>query len=74
MATATILDVLKFPIIDPGDLQGRVIPIYRGFRGWRVDFWHYILDTVSRSRSNQRSNVKLGNFDVSLILFIRHEY
>ena len=38
MAAATILEVRTFPIVDPGDIQGRVIPIYRGFRGWRVDF------------------------------------
>ena len=34
MAASTMLDVLKFPIVDPGDLQGRVIPIYRGFVCW----------------------------------------
>ena len=74
MAAVTILDVWKFPIIIPGDLQRRVIPIYGGFRGWRVDFWCYISDAGSRSRSNQRSNVKLGKINVSLlILFVRHE-
>ena len=51
-----MLDVLKFPIVDPDDLQGRVIPIYRGFGCWRVHFWGYILYTMSRSRSNIRSN------------------
>ena len=61
-----------FQLFFPGGLQGRVIPIYRGFRGWRVYFWRYILDAGSRSRSNQRSNVKLGKCNVSLlILFVR---
>ena len=64
MAAATVLDVLQFPIVDPDDLQGRVIHINRGFGCWRVHFWGYILYTMSRSRSNIRSNVKLRNFNV----------
>ena len=56
-----MLDVLKFPIVDPDDLQGRVIPIYRGLR---VHFWGYILYTMSRSGSNIRSPVKLKTFNV----------
>ena len=31
-----MLDVLKFPIVDPDDLLGRVVPMYRGFGCWRV--------------------------------------
>ena len=36
MAAATMLDVLKFPIVDPDDLQGRVVPMYRGCGCWLV--------------------------------------
>ena len=28
MAVATILDIWKFPIVDPDDLHGRVIPLF----------------------------------------------
>ena len=51
MAAATILNVCKCPIIDPGDVHGRVIPIYRGFRGCRVDFWCYNFIHVNPERS-----------------------
>ena len=59
-----MLDVLKFPIVDPDYLHGRVIPIYRSFGCWRVHFCGYILYTMSRSRSNIRSHVKLRTFNV----------
>ena len=32
MAVATILDIWKFPIVDPDDLHGRVIPLF-----WMVE-------------------------------------
>ena len=28
MAVATILDIWKFPIVDPDDLHGHVIPLF----------------------------------------------
>ena len=28
MAVATILDIWKFPIVDPDDRHGRVIPLF----------------------------------------------
>ena len=43
---------------DLDDMEGHVIPIYKGFPRWGVHFWSYILDMGSKSRSNQRSKVK----------------
>ena len=74
MAAATILDVWKVPIIFPVDLQGRVITNLKGFSMVASRLLTLYLDTGSRSRSNQSSNVKLGNFNISLlILSVRHE-
>ena len=58
MAVSAILNFGKFSTFDPDDVEGRVMPLFRGFQGWGVHFWSYVLDTGSESRSNQRSKVK----------------
>ena len=58
MAVSAILNFGKFSTFDLDDIEGRVIPLYKGFPGWGVHFWSNILDTGSKSRSHQRSKVK----------------
>ena len=61
MAVSAILNVGQCSTFDLDDIEGRVIPLYKGFPGWGVHFWSICLDTGLKSRSNQRSKVK---FDV----------
>ena len=58
MAAAAIMDVGEFSTFELDDLEGHVIPLFRGLRGWGVHFWSYFLDIEPKSRSYQRSNVK----------------
>ena len=62
MAVSAILNVGQCSTFDLDDIEGRVIPLYKGFPGWGVHFWSICLDTGLKSRSNQRSKVK---FDVN---------
>ena len=61
MAVSAILNFGQCSTFDLDDIEGRVIPLYKGFPGWGVHFWSNLLDTGLKSRSNQRSKVK---FDV----------
>ena len=54
MAVATILDIWKFPIVDPDYLHGSVIPLFWSVSGWGIYLWSYFLDTGYKSRSNER--------------------
>ena len=63
MAVSAILNFSKYSAFDLDDIEGRVIPLFKGFPGLGVHFWSYVLDTVSNSRSNQRSKDK---FDLKL--------
>ena len=58
MAVSAILNFSKYSTFDLDDIEGRVIPLFKGFPGRGVHFRSYCLDTVSKSRSNQRSKVK----------------
>ena len=58
MALSAILNFGQCSNFDLNDIEGRVIPFYKGFLGWGVHFWSNILDTGLKSRSNQRSKVK----------------
>ena len=58
MAVSAILNFSKYSTFDLDDIEGRVIPLFKGFPGRGVHFWSYFLDTVLKSRSNQRSKVK----------------
>ena len=60
MAVSAILTFGQFSPFDLDDIDGRVIPLFKGFPGWGVHFWSYVLDTGSKSRSNKRSKVKLA--------------
>ena len=44
MTSAAILNSEKFSTFDLDDLQGNVIPLFGGFRGWGFHFWSYSLD------------------------------
>ena len=61
MAVSAILNVGQCSTFDLDDIEGRVIPLYKGFPGWGVHFCSIFLDTGLKSRLNQRSKVK---FDV----------
>ena len=61
MAVSAILNIGQCSTFDLDDIEGRVIPLYKGFPGWGVHLWSFCLDTGLKSRSNQRSKVK---FDV----------
>ena len=63
MAVSAILNVGKFSTFDLDDIEGRVIPLYKGFLGWAVHFCNF-LDAWSKSRSHQRSKV---NFDLKSV-------
>ena len=54
MAVSAILDFGQFSTFDLDDIEGRVIPVFKGFPGWGVHLWSVFLDTGSKSRSNQR--------------------
>ena len=58
MAVSSILNFGIFSTFDLDDIEGRVIPCFKGFPGWGVHFWSNILDMGSKFRSNQRSKVK----------------
>ena len=58
MAVSAILNFGKCSSFDLDDIKGRVITLYKGFPGWGVHFWSYVLDMGSNSRSNQMSKVK----------------
>ena len=58
MAVSAILNFGQCSTFDLDDIEGRVIPLYKGFPGWGVHFRSYCFDTGSKSRSNQRSKVK----------------
>ena len=57
MAVSAISNFSKYSTFDLDDIEGRVIPLLKGFPGREVHFWSFVLDTVSNSRSNQRSNL-----------------
>ena len=45
MAISAILNFGKFSTFDLDDIEGRVIPLFKGCPGWRVHFWRsYFLD------------------------------
>ena len=58
MAVSAILNFGKLSTFDLDDIEGHVIPLYKGFPGWGVHFWSYFLGPESKSRSHQRSKVK----------------
>ena len=58
MAVSAILNFDKCSTLDLDGIEGRVIPRCKGLPGRGVHFWSYVLDIGSKSRSNQRSNVK----------------
>ena len=39
MAVSAILNFGKFSTFDIDDIEGRVIPLYKGFPGWGGHFW-----------------------------------
>ena len=41
MAVSAILNFGKCSTFDLDDIEGRVIPLYKGFPGWGVHFWSY---------------------------------
>ena len=38
MAVSAILNFGKFSTFDLDDIEGRVLPLFKGFPGWRVHF------------------------------------
>ena len=44
MVVSAILNFGKFSTLDLDDIEGRVIPRFKGCPGWGVHFWRYILD------------------------------
>ena len=61
MAVSAILNVSKYSTFDFDDIEGRVIPLFKGYSGRGVHFWSYFFDAGLKSRSNQRSK---GKFDL----------
>ena len=58
MAVSAILNFGQCSNFDLDEIEGRVIPFYKGFPGWGVHFWSNYLDTGLKSRSILRSKVK----------------
>ena len=59
MAVSAILNFNKYSTFDFDDIEGRVIPIFRDFQDGESISGVIFLDTVSHSRSNQRSKSNL---------------
>ena len=74
MAVSAILNFSKYSNFDLDDIEGRVIPLFKGFPGRGVNFLSYFLDMVSKSRSNQRSKVKCTCTTFSMSQYSRCMY
>ena len=74
MAVSAILNFSKYSTFDLDDIEGRVIPLFKGFPGRGVHFWSYFLDTVSNSRSNQRPKVTFTCSTFSISQYSRCMY
>jgi len=72
MAAVAILDVGQFSTFDLDDLEGRVIPLSRGFRVRGVHFWSYFFGYGVKVNVKMKVKGQLRNFNV-LLLFIRHD-
>ena len=42
MAVSTILNFGQISTFDLDDIEGRVIPLFKGFPGWEVHFWRRV--------------------------------
>ena len=70
MAVSAILNFGKFSTFDLDDIEGRVIPLYKGFPGWGIHFWSYFLETGSKSMLHQRIKVKFNLKSVNNHLYL----
>ena len=72
MVVVAMLDVGQFSTFDLDDLEGRVIPLSRGFRVRGVHFWSYFFGYGVKVNVKMKVKGQLRNFNV-LLLFIRHD-
>ena len=45
MAVSAILNFGQFSTFELDDIESLVVPLFKGFPGWGVHFWSYMLDT-----------------------------
>ena len=59
MAVLAILNFSKYSTFDLDDIEGRVIPLFKGFPGRGVNFWSYFLIRcqIQGQIRGQRSNL-----------------
>ena len=68
MAVSAILYFGKFSTFDLEDIEGRVIPLSKGFPGWGVHFWSYFW---IRCQSEGQIRGQKSNLLVQPLAFLR---